>query len=171
MIFRVLFSLVIAFHLLVSVAPVHAATSLLPSYDKDLMGMDCDPSDKVTWVKDWQPLFDDQDAVQDFVKQYSNEGGTGQAYVEGFLACGVKTGNVHLWMAPYFITFALEFLINLSGLISILMIVVGAYFYIAGGITDDKDQGKTIIQYAVLGLVVTTVAWVVVNLLLLYLTA
>ncbi len=170
MIFRAVFALFVGLNLMMATAPVHAATSLLPSYNEELLGVSCDPSEKEDWLA-WKMIFDDQDFFLSQLEAYSNSGDESQSAMESYLACAFKTGNVHLWMAPYFITFAMEFLINLSGLISILMIVVGAYFYIAGGITDDKDQGKTIIQYAVLGLVVTTVAWVVVNLLLLYLTA
>ena len=64
----------------------------------------------------------------------------------------------------------LEWVINLAGLISVLMILVGAYFYIWGGLGDDKTKGKQVIMYAIGGLVLTTVAWFLVNVILLAIT-
>ena len=56
------------------------------------------------------------------------------------------------------------------GLLAILMLIVGAYFYIAGGLTDDKEKGKTVIKYALGGLVLTTLSWIIINVILLALT-
>jgi hypothetical protein len=87
------------------------------------------------------------------------------------LACAIKSGKIKFWMFPFFIRYILQFLISLSGLLAVLMVLVGAYYYIAGGITDDKEKGKKIIQYALGGLVLVLLSWFIVNLLLLILTA
>ncbi len=50
------------------------------------------------------------------------------------------------------------------------MILVGAYYYIAGGISEDKEKGKTIIKYAIGGFVLVLASWTLVNVLLLFLT-
>ena len=89
---------------------------------------------------------------------------------EFWLGCAIKSGQIKFWMIPYFINYALDFILSIAGLISILMILVGAYYYIAGSLSDDKETGKTIIQYALLGLVVALSSWSVINLLLLALT-
>ncbi|MFT7183959.1 MAG: hypothetical protein ACI9QC_000285 [Oceanicoccus sp.] len=60
---------------------------------------------------------------------------------------------------------------GIAGLLSVLMILVGAYYYIAGGISDDKEKGKTIIKFAIGGLILTSLAWILVNFLLLLITA
>jgi hypothetical protein len=89
---------------------------------------------------------------------------------EFWLGCAIKSGRISFWMIPYFINYALDFALSLAGLISILMILVGAYYYISGSLSDDKETGKTIIQYALLGLVIALSSWSVINLLLLALT-
>ena len=86
------------------------------------------------------------------------------------LGCAIKSGYIKFWMVPYFIKYMLEWVINLSGLLAVLMILVGAYFYIWGGFNDEKDKGKKILQYAVGGLILTSVAWFIVNVVLLAIT-
>lgn len=86
------------------------------------------------------------------------------------MGCAIKSGYIKFWMIPYFIKYILEWVINLSGLIAVLMILVGAYFYIWGGIQDEKTKGKTIIMYALGGLILTSVAWFLVNVILLAIT-
>ena len=89
---------------------------------------------------------------------------------ETILGCAIKSGYIKFWMLPYCIKYMLEWGINLAGLISVLMILVGAYFYIWGGLGDDKTKGKQVIMYAIGGLVLTTVAWFLVNVILLAIT-
>jgi len=88
-----------------------------------------------------------------------------------WLTCVIRTGRVKYWMIPYFARNVLQFFIALSGLISILFIMIGAYFYIAGGLTDDKEKGKKIVTYAIGGLILTTISWFLVNLILLAITS
>lgn len=82
------------------------------------------------------------------------------------LACGIKTGDIHLWMIPYYIRFILQFVIGLSGLASVGGIVYGGYMYLFAGVSNDKDQGKKAIQYALIGMVMTLVAWAFVNIIM-----
>ena len=89
---------------------------------------------------------------------------------EQMLSCALYSGNIHFWMLPYFVNNVLEFVIGLAGLIAVLMILVGAYYYIAGGISEDKEKGKTIIKYAIGGFVLVLASWTLVNVLLLFLT-
>ncbi|MCX6734965.1 MAG: pilin [Candidatus Peregrinibacteria bacterium] len=82
------------------------------------------------------------------------------------LACGIKTGDIHLWMIPYYIRYILQFIIGISGLASVGGIVYGGYMYLFAGVSNDKDQGKKAIQYALIGLVMTLVAWAFVNIII-----
>ncbi len=84
----------------------------------------------------------------------------------GLLGCAVKMGKVKFWMVPYFVNYILEFLITLSGVLVVLMIVIGGYFYIYGAVTEDKDKGKTIIRYAISGYVLVLSSWFIVNVIL-----
>ncbi|MEK7145782.1 MAG: hypothetical protein AAB802_01195 [Patescibacteria group bacterium] len=86
------------------------------------------------------------------------------------LGCAIQLGYIKAWMVPFFVTYILQFLLGIAGLISVLMILLGAYYYIAGGLSDDKEKGKTIVQYAILGLVITSVSWILVNIVLLAVT-
>lgn len=79
------------------------------------------------------------------------------------LACAIKTGKIHFWMIPYFIVYFIEFMIGIAGLIAILFIVIGGYQLVISGATDQKDNAKNTIKHALIGLVLTLVAWVVVN--------
>lgn len=89
---------------------------------------------------------------------------------EEMLACALKSGNMSFWMVPYFVNYALEYAINVAGIIVVLMIVVGGYYYIYGAVTDDKEKGKTIITYAIGGYALVLVSWFIVNALLLAVT-
>lgn len=86
------------------------------------------------------------------------------------LGCGIKTGDIRLWMIPYYIRFILEFIIGLSGLISVGGIIYGGYLYLFAGISEDKDKGKKAIMYGVGGMVLTLVAWAIVNIVISFVT-
>ncbi len=82
------------------------------------------------------------------------------------LACGIKTGSIHLWMIPYYIRYILQFIIGMSGLAAVGGIVYGGYLYLFAGVSNEKDQGKKAIQYGVIGMVMTLVAWAFVNIII-----
>ncbi|MDA1061242.1 MAG: hypothetical protein O3B47_05650, partial [bacterium] len=86
------------------------------------------------------------------------------------LGCAIKTGNIKLWMVPYFIRTILEFVIGLAGLIAVGGVVYGGYLYLFAGISEDKDKGKKAIMYGVAGMAITMVAWAFVNIVLAVLT-
>lgn len=136
-----------------------SASALLPDLDEDLHG-----EMSAAECKDWVEKAYQVEDIREYIADQSADD------VDLILACGVKSGNIEFWMIPYYIKYALNFLIGLAGLLSVLMIIVGAYYYIAGGISDDKEKGKTIIKFAIGGLVLSSLAWILVNFLLLLLT-
>ncbi len=79
------------------------------------------------------------------------------------LACAIKTGKIHFWMIPYFIVYFIEFLIGIAALVAIFFIVIGGYQLVISGANDQKDAAKNTIKHALMGLVLVSVAWVVVN--------
>jgi len=95
----------------------------------------------------------------------SGDSANAVSYAE-ILACGIKTGTIHLWMIPYYIRYILQFIIGMSGLASIGGIVYGGYLYLFAGVSNEKDQGKKAIQYGVIGMVLTLVAWAFVNIII-----
>lgn len=91
--------------------------------------------------------------------------------LEDIFSCGVKSGNIKFWMVPYFVKYILQWLLALSGLVAVLMVIIGGYYYIIGGLTEDKEKGKTIITYALGGMALATLSWIIVNLILLAVTS
>lgn len=81
------------------------------------------------------------------------------------LSLSIKYGSVHLWMIPYYLTYFADFFIGLAGLISVLFVLLGGFWYMTGGLTDDKEKGKKTVTYALLGLVLTLLAWLIVNII------
>lgn len=141
------FTIILALFLPVFATITHAQGTLLPELDEPSGGVDCEGVLK-------------------------NEGGTralfladdgNQAEKQKILACAIKTGKVRLWMLPYFVSYIANFFIYVAGVVSLLFVVLGGFWYMAGGITDDKEKGKKTIFYALVGLVLTLLAWVIVN--------
>lgn len=130
---------------------------------------------------DWLTVDQCYFAVEIWDEQYATNGYNGlpsEMTIEGsdkmtseeMLACALKSGNMSFWMVPYFVNYALEYAINVAGIIVVLMIVVGGYYYIYGAVTDDKEKGKTIITYAIGGYALVLVSWFIVNAVLLAVT-
>ncbi|MFH1284160.1 MAG: pilin, partial [Candidatus Peregrinibacteria bacterium] len=82
------------------------------------------------------------------------------------LGCAIKTGDIKLWMVPFFIRYFLEFVIGIAGLVSVGGIIYGGYLYLFAGLSDDKDKGKSAIKNSVIGLVLTLTAWGIVNIVM-----
>lgn len=82
------------------------------------------------------------------------------------LGCGIKTGDIKLWMVPFYIRFFLEFVIGVAGLLAVAGLIYGGYLYLFAGISDDKDKGKNAIKNALIGLVLTLTAWAIVNIVI-----
>lgn len=169
---KLIAGLALAFSCLVPSA--FAAQSVLPQVDEAVYWA-CEPVNintqdgltdaEIDWMS-WKGLFEtDPDILKDILDEASKDD------IEAILGCALKTGEIQFWMVPYYVIFAMEFVIELAGLIVVLMIMVGAYYYIAGGLTQDKEKGKTIITYAIGGFILTLSSWILVNILLLALTS
>lgn len=127
-------------------------TAVLP---KAASGVDCE--------KDYNPDIAGREAVIGALN------GEPQA-MRNWLGCGIKTGNIKLYMVPYYIRSILEFVIGLSGLVCVGAIIFGGYWYLFAGISEDKERGKKAILYGIVGMVLTLVAWAAVNIIISLLT-
>lgn len=129
------------------------ANSVLPNIPEEAEDV-CD--DLLTGnPEEWQGILDAYKSTE------------GVTLDDAFLGCAIKTGKIKFWMIPYFVNYALEFAITIAGVLVVLMIVIGGYYYIYGAVTDDKEKGKTIIMYAIGGYVLVLSAWFIVNAILL----
>lgn len=82
------------------------------------------------------------------------------------LGCAIKYGKVSLIMIPYFFTYFINFLLGLSGIITVLFIVIGGYHYVVGGLTEEKEKGKNTIKHALMGMGIALLAWTIVTVLI-----
>ena len=92
-----------------------------------------------------------------------NLGGTGDVCVG--LATMVKTGDIHLKNLPCFIKFFAQTLIGIGGSLAVIFVMIGGYRLVLGP-DSDKDAAKKTITYAIIGLVITLLAWVIVDIIL-----
>lgn len=86
------------------------------------------------------------------------------------LGCAVMTGNVSFWMVPFYIKYLIQFALSIAGLIAVLGIIIGGYYYFFGGLSDDKDKGKRSIIYGIAGFVLAILSWALVNIVISALT-
>lgn len=95
----------------------------------------------------------------------------GKGKLDDYLGCAVKTGKIRLFMMPFFITYLIQFLLQIAGLIAVLFIVYGGFKYVTGGLIEDKESGKKAVIHAIIGLLVALSAWIVVNFIQMALTS
>lgn len=88
------------------------------------------------------------------------------------LAKKIKTGEINLSDIPLFISYFIEIAIIAAGIIAFLMILVGGYQYIVGGVYSEmREQGKSTLIYAVSGFVLSLLAYGIVSIVQLAVTA
>ncbi|MBP7898814.1 MAG: pilin [Candidatus Gracilibacteria bacterium] len=87
------------------------------------------------------------------------------------LTCGIKSGRIPLWLIPFYIVRVINFLLVFSGLVSTLFMVIGGYHMIIGSYSEEKEKGKNAFKYALFGLVITLLAYTMVNLVLLFVSS
>ena len=91
----------------------------------------------------------------------TNIGGSG-GYCIG-LADMIRSGNIHLSNIPCFVKYFTQTLIGIAGTISVVMVMVGGFKYIV--FSDEKKQdAKSTIIHALIGLAIALMAWIVVDL-------
>ena len=92
-----------------------------------------------------------------------NIGGFGDACVG--LANMIRTGQLSLRQIPCFIKFFSQTLIAIAGSLSVIFVMVGGYRYVLGA-DEAKDDAKRTITYALIGLGVSLLAWIMVDIVL-----
>ena len=98
------------------------------------------------------------------------EGFPTNIFANDILGCAIQTGDVKLWMVPFYIRFSLEFILGISGLLIVGGIIYGGYLYLFAGLTEEKEKGKNAIKNAIIGLVIAMTAWAIVNIVIQFVT-
>lgn len=81
---------------------------------------------------------------------------------------GVVTNSRTL---PEFIQWVINILLGFSGLIALLFLILGGFWYItSAGNEETAEKGKNTVVNAVIGLVIIGLSWVIVNVVIDFLT-
>lgn len=94
-------------------------------------------------------------------------GGYGDACVG--LADKIRTGDITLRQIPCFIKYFSQTLIAIAGSLSVIFVMIGGYRYVIGS-DEQKDVAKKTITYALIGLAVSLLAWILVDIVLQFAT-
>lgn len=81
------------------------------------------------------------------------------------LGCKIKTGRVQLKDFPRIVIHLIDLFSKLAGTISVIILLIAGWLFIFSGLTEDKEKAKNTLKYALIGLTVTMLAWVIVNVL------
>lgn len=73
------------------------------------------------------------------------------------------SGEFELKHIPLYIEYLVDIAVVAAALIAVLFIIYGGYQYLMTPIIEDKEVGKKTITHAIIGLVVSILAWFIVN--------
>jgi len=96
-----------------------------------------------------------------------NIGGYGDACIG--LATMIRTGDITLRQIPCFIKYFSQLLIGIAGTISVIFVMIGGYRYTIMS-ESGKEEAKRTITYALVGLAVSLMAWILVDIVLQFAT-
>lgn len=97
----------------------------------------------------------------------TNLGGYGDACIN--LAAMIRQGTITLRQIPCFIQYFSYTLIAVAGTISVIFVMIGGFRYVVGS-ENAKDEAKRTITSALIGLAVSLLAWVLVDIVLQFAT-
>jgi|GEM_PF-1809590 hypothetical protein len=83
----------------------------------------------------------------------------------------IKGGCVQLSDLPILIIHLIDLCTKLAGTIAVIFLLYAGFQMILSGVTDDREKAKNTIKYALTGLIVSFLAWVIVNLIQVQLTS
>ncbi len=125
-------------------------------------------------------FFNNLNSVTVYAQESGNEAKDPEAYsdFEGIIPSGnvngasdatkalskrIETGRVSLADIFIIIVKMIDLVTKLAGTVAVLFLIYGGYQYMIGSISDDKEGAKKTIQYAIMGLILTFMAYLIVN--------
>jgi len=90
----------------------------------------------------------------------------GSKITNDVLACAIVTGRMSLDLLPYFLKYMSNFALGIVGILAVLFVVIGGYFYAFSGIMDYKEKGKKFITHALGGVIIAFLSWSIVTVIL-----
>jgi hypothetical protein len=82
----------------------------------------------------------------------------------------INCGTIELSDLPILVVYWIDYLTWIAGSIAVVFIMIGGIQYMVGSLSDQKDAGKDTLKYAVIGLIVTFISWLGINMLQSFLT-
>lgn len=83
----------------------------------------------------------------------------------------IAQGCVQLSDMPIIIIGLIDLLTKLAGTVAVGFILYAGFQLILSGVTEDRESAKNTLKYAIMGLVLTFLAWFIVNLIQVQLTS
>lgn len=84
---------------------------------------------------------------------------------KGDLGCRIRDGQVNMGDLALLIVHLIDLLTIFAGSLAVIMIMWAGFQMMVGEIAGTKEQAKTTMMWAIIGLVVSFLAWVIVNLI------
>jgi hypothetical protein len=81
------------------------------------------------------------------------------------LATMIATGQIHLSNLPCFIKYFTQTLVGVAGSIAVVFVMIGGYKYVVL-MDEGKEAAKKTITHALIGLAVSLLAWVLIDLVI-----
>ena len=88
----------------------------------------------------------------------------------GSLGQKIKDGSIHMADIPAVLIHIIDLVTLLAGTVAVIFLLYGGIQFIFSGLTEDKEAAKNTIKWAIIGLIITFSAWIVVNLIQVQLT-
>lgn len=88
----------------------------------------------------------------------------------GGLADNFKSGNFGTQDIIAYGLHLIKILIEIAGVIAVILVMIGGYKYVIGSFSDQKESGKNTILYALIGFAICVLAWIIVDLIVTFLT-
>lgn len=114
------------------------ASSVLPTNSGEYFG--CDTNNESD-----MELFEAFMRERSVIESVGEGDSDTQAMMNDFLACAVKLGQIKFWMIPYFVNYALEFLITVAGVLVVLMIIVEDTITFMGPLRKTRKRVKPLL--------------------------
>ncbi|MCF7812112.1 pilin [Candidatus Gracilibacteria bacterium] len=83
----------------------------------------------------------------------------------------ISQGEVKLSDIPFIIIHLIDLLTKVAGTIAVIFVLYASFQLMTSGLTEDRESAKNTLQYAAIGLVISLLAWVIVNVIQVQMTA
>ncbi len=90
---------------------------------------------------------------------------------ENDLGDRINKGTLHLSDIPLVVVHLIDIATQIAGTIAVIFIMFSGLQFMLSGVAESKEKAKTTLKWALIGLVVTFLAWVAVNLVQVQLTS